>query len=158
VRQLVQTNGTVLDAINYDSFGNIAYESSSTNGDRFKFTAREWDVTLGQYLYRARFYGPAIGRFLSEDPSSFAAGDDNLYRYVGNQVISFADPSGQSGVGRESFRSALVRKRLPTLCRLTRACWRSIAGRARRSGRRTARGSASATRRLSCARARTGPE
>jgi RHS repeat-associated protein len=31
----------------------------------------------------SRWYDPAIGRWLSEDPSGFGGGDDNLYRYCG---------------------------------------------------------------------------
>jgi RHS repeat-associated protein len=94
VRLFVTTDGTVLDQITYDSYGNIASESSPTNGDRFKFTGREWDSEIGQYFYRARYYGPGIGRFESEDPLGFASGDTNLFRYVRNAPILFSDPSG----------------------------------------------------------------
>jgi RHS repeat-associated protein len=94
IRQMVQTNGTVLDALNYDSFGIIAYESSSTNADRFKFTAREWDGEIGLYYYRARYYGPGVGRFVSEDPLSCGSADVNLYRYVNGTVLLATDPTG----------------------------------------------------------------
>lgn len=47
------------------------------------------------YDYRARYYDPEIGRFISEDPLGFAAGDVNFYAYVGNNPINFNDPSGQ---------------------------------------------------------------
>jgi len=95
VRQIVQTDSTILDEIDYDSFGQILNETNPANGDRFKYTAREWDALLGQYYYRARYYGSDIGRFYSEDPLRFAAGDANLYRYVFNLPTSFTDPSGQ---------------------------------------------------------------
>lgn len=39
-------------------------------------------------------YFPAVGRFTSEDPKGFAAGDENLYRYVGNNPTNYTDPSG----------------------------------------------------------------
>ena len=39
-------------------------------------------------------YDPQVGRFLEEDPSSFGAGDPNLYRYVGNSPTNATDPSG----------------------------------------------------------------
>ena len=45
-----------------------------------------YDVTTGLRYMNARYYDPASGRFLSEDPLGFAAGDTNLYRYVGNHV------------------------------------------------------------------------
>jgi RHS repeat-associated protein len=84
VRQLVTSSGTVLDQLTYDSYGNILTESSAANGDRFNFSAREWDGEIGQYSYRARPYSPSAGRFESEDPSGFGGGDSNLYRYGGN--------------------------------------------------------------------------
>ncbi|GIW97144.1 MAG: hypothetical protein KatS3mg111_0477 [Pirellulaceae bacterium] len=43
---------------------------------------------------RARWYSPTLGRWLSQDPISFAAGDVNLYRYVGNGPTTKTDPSG----------------------------------------------------------------
>ena len=42
----------------------------------------------------ARWYDPEVGRWLSEDPIGFEAGDANLYRYVGNGVTLDTDPSG----------------------------------------------------------------
>jgi hypothetical protein len=35
-----------------------------------------------------------MGRFISEDPISFGAGDVNLSRYVGNNPVNDTDPSG----------------------------------------------------------------
>ena len=43
--------------------------------------------------YRARYYDPAAGRFLSEDPIRLLGGN-NFYRYVKNRPIDFRDPSG----------------------------------------------------------------
>jgi hypothetical protein len=39
-------------------------------------------------------FDPSIGRFLEEDPDSFAAGDADLYRYCGNDPTNATDPSG----------------------------------------------------------------
>lgn len=39
-------------------------------------------------------YDPAVGRFLSEDPLGFAAGDTNLQRYVSNSPTNHTDPTG----------------------------------------------------------------
>src|SRR2546425_3299272 len=88
VREDVQTSGSVLDSITYDSYGNILSESSPSNGDRFKYTGREWDSEIGQYYYRARNYAPGIGRFESEDPLGFRAGDSNLYGYVRENPVN----------------------------------------------------------------------
>ena len=47
----------------------------------------------GLYYYRARYYDPALMRFIAEDPIGLAGGYD-LYSYVNANPISFADPSG----------------------------------------------------------------
>src|SRR5437016_3358727 len=39
-------------------------------------------------------YDPTTGRWTSEDPTGFAGGDANLYRYVGNNPTNATDPSG----------------------------------------------------------------
>lgn len=44
--------------------------------------------------YRARYYDPKIGRFISEDPIGFSAGDVNLYAYVSNDPATWTDPWG----------------------------------------------------------------
>src|SRR5262249_48328219 len=58
-----------------------------------QFTGRENDGT-GLYYYRARYYSPQLGRFISEDPLEFAGGDVNLYTYVGNRPTGATDPQG----------------------------------------------------------------
>src|SRR5206468_4261801 len=93
VRQIMDTAGNVLDQIDYDSFGKVVNETTPANGDRFKFTAREWDSEIAQYYYRARFYQPTVGRFLSEDPVG-ARADSNFYRYVHNRPHQATDPTG----------------------------------------------------------------
>ena len=94
VRQIVDGAGTILDEISYDSFGGILSEANPAQGDRFKFTGREFSPELGIYYYRARWYDPGSGRFISQDPIGFSAGDVNLYRYVGNAPGDATDPEG----------------------------------------------------------------
>ncbi|NJR32299.1 MAG: RHS repeat-associated core domain-containing protein [Chamaesiphon sp. CSU_1_12] len=89
---LVDEAGNVLNHFVYDSFGN---STASTTADfRYGYTGRELDEETGLYYYRARYYDPSLGRFISEDPIGFSAGDTNLYRYVGNSPTNFTDPSG----------------------------------------------------------------
>ncbi len=45
-------------------------------------------------INQSRWYDPTVGKWLSEDPSGFAGGDANLYRYVGNTPTVGTDPSG----------------------------------------------------------------
>ena len=94
VRDIVDASGTVIDHVEYDSFGNIVSETDAAAGDRFKFTGREWDIETGLYYYRTRYYDAITGRFISTDPLSFSAGDPNPYRYVFNSTTIFLDPLG----------------------------------------------------------------
>jgi RHS repeat-associated protein len=55
--------------------------------------ARESDPETGLYYYRARYYDPSVGRFLSEDPMQFQGGI-NFYRYTSNNPIIGRDPFG----------------------------------------------------------------
>ncbi|MEE3720056.1 RHS repeat-associated core domain-containing protein [Tumidithrix elongata RA019] len=94
VRDLVSSAGVVQNHIKYDSFGNITGQSAPTMKSRFGFTGREFDSETGLYYYRSRYYDPVVGRFICEDRISFAGGDTNLYRYVGNSATNGTDPWG----------------------------------------------------------------
>ena len=80
-------------------------ETNCYQKDRFKFTGREYCPELGLYYYRARWYDPAVGRFISQDPIGFSAGDPNLYRYVNNAPGDARDPEGLQTTFYESFRN-----------------------------------------------------
>ena len=52
------------------------------------------DEATGLIEAKARWYDPDSGRFTVPDPKGFAAGDSNLYRYVGNGPGNATDPDG----------------------------------------------------------------
>jgi RHS repeat-associated protein len=86
----------------YLPFGEISQENS-TGADTVtaKFTGQEDDAELGLYYYNARYYDPAIGRFLSADPvvpNPRNAQSFNRYSYVANNPVSHYDPSGNTEV------------------------------------------------------------
>jgi RHS repeat-associated protein len=97
VKDMTDNAGTVIDHITYDSFGRIVSQTNPIEL-RFAYTGREWDGETGQYYYRARYYDPADGRFISEDPIGFDGEDDNFNRYVGNNSVNLVDPEGNRGV------------------------------------------------------------
>lgn len=66
----------------YDTFGRVMSPATPTGDFPLAFTGRPLDTDTRLYDYRARWYDPAVGRFASEDPSGFARGDANLYRYA----------------------------------------------------------------------------
>jgi len=89
--KVTKANGTVVPAQNrqYDAFGNPQVGP----GSGYAFTGREWDAKIGLYYYRARYYDPRIGRFISEDPIGLGGGV-NLYAYVRNNPARYTDPLG----------------------------------------------------------------
>jgi RHS repeat-associated protein len=109
--------GTVRDAVDnagklrlhreYDAFGNVVaethYNASGgvvTAGQpgfvdlSFAFTGRQFDKATGLQNNLNRWYDPRLGRWMSEDPIGHAAGDANLYRYVGNEPTLRVDSAG----------------------------------------------------------------
>jgi RHS repeat-associated protein len=98
ISSLTSSAGAVANTYTYDSFGNVT-NSTGTLRNPFSYTAREFDSETGLYYYRARYYDPNTGRFVSEDPLEFAGGDVSFYRYVWDQPLGYRDPSGRWGVG-----------------------------------------------------------
>jgi RHS repeat-associated protein len=121
VRDLVSSAGVVQNHIKYDSFGNVTAQSNSAVKSRFGFTGREFDSETGLYYYRARYYDSVVGRFISEDPISFAGGDANLSRYVGNSPSNGTDPYGL-GEGIHGNERGGEFRRLQEICESSRNC------------------------------------
>ena len=99
IRDLVTHNSTthantVANHRNYDAFGNLASETNAAIDQVFGYTGRQFDESTGLQNNLNRWYDPLTGRWISEDPIGFAAGDMNLYRYVANSPLDFVDPEG----------------------------------------------------------------
>jgi RHS repeat-associated protein len=92
VTSLSTSTGALANTYTYDSFGNLTASTGSLT-NRFQYTAREFDSETGLYFHRARYYDPSPGKFSSEDPIGFRGGT-NFYKYVRNNPVLFADPTG----------------------------------------------------------------
>jgi RHS repeat-associated protein len=92
VTSLSNTAGALAQTYTFDSFGNQTASSGSLT-NWFRFTGREFDTETNLYYMRARYFDPATGRFISEDPSGFNDGA-NFFRYVRNNPINYTDPLG----------------------------------------------------------------
>jgi RHS repeat-associated protein len=103
VRDILSASGTDMDRISYSGYGKVLSESNSANGDRYKYTGAEYQTDTLFTLNEARWYDTGTGRWLSMDPIGFAAGDVNLYRYVGNNPTNSTDPSGLQTRGSDAF-------------------------------------------------------
>jgi RHS repeat-associated protein len=75
----------------YEPFGRTT-QTGTSSGNSQQFTGRENDGT-GVYYYRARYYSPGRGGFISEDPIGFAGGI-NAYIYADGDPIGMRDPTG----------------------------------------------------------------
>ena len=98
-RDLANNLGVIVNHRVFDAFGRITGETDPTIDHAYAFTGREWDGDAQLYYYRARWYDAAVGRFISEDPIGFAAGDTNISRYVANSPTNATDPSGLTSEG-----------------------------------------------------------
>lgn len=78
----------------YDPFGNTT-TSGTASSNSFQYAGRENEGN-GLYYYRARYYSPVFGRFISEDPIGFGGGGANFYAYTLDSPINFVDPLGLS--------------------------------------------------------------
>jgi RHS repeat-associated protein len=63
-------------------------------GTGTSLTAQKSDTETGLYYYRARYYDPQTGRFLSEDRLRSVSSALNFYSYVENTAPNLTDPSG----------------------------------------------------------------
>jgi len=84
-----------MGSIKYGPLG-VCLESQGSIGTDRLFTGQRLDST-GLYYYGARYYDPAIGRFISPDSivQDFANPQTlNRYSYVLNNPLKYVDPTG----------------------------------------------------------------
>jgi RHS repeat-associated protein len=98
VTAITTSTGTISERYAYTAYGQPTILNTSgtvisatTLSNRYSYTGREWDATLGLHHFRARWMSPSAGKFLGRDPIGFLDGM-NLYGIY--FVLSGADPSG----------------------------------------------------------------
>lgn len=109
VTDITNSEGELIQHYIYSSFGELLKVKNAAGTDitsspalhpYLTYTAREYDKESSLYYYRARYYEPALGQFLTADPdpgklsipASFLSG----YIYSQNNPIRYTDPSGES--------------------------------------------------------------
>ena len=93
--------GNIIESYRYDAWGRVlgVYNASgnqideSAFGNRILWQGREYSFKTGLYYFRARWYDPITGRFLSNDPIGISGGL-NQYVFCGNNPVNFRDPFG----------------------------------------------------------------
>jgi RHS repeat-associated protein len=94
--ELANSGGTVTDTYRYDVFGAVR-TSTGSSAQPFRFTGEQRDSESGMYYLRARYYDPATGRFLSQDPLMGIMRlplSQSRYPYVLNNPANLLDRSG----------------------------------------------------------------
>ncbi len=97
VRRLTDPQGHLLaQQYSFDPFG--VPLSQDGGGQPFGYAGEQWDANTSLIYLRARWYNPALGRFLTRDPFPGMAalpGTQNPYAYGLNNPANLTDPSGR---------------------------------------------------------------
>jgi len=99
---LTDEDGDVTDTYSYDVFGAVK-SHAGTSANPYRFTGELQDTQAArQPMYlRARYYDPALGRFLSRDSlpgSDTVPQTKNRYAYAYNNPANIVDPLGLCGL------------------------------------------------------------
>src|SRR5574337_1594147 len=93
--------GVIIATYDYAPYGTaVASMSPAPNGPGY--TGHVNDPESGFVYMQARYYDPAVGRFIGRDPISPSAGNAfsfNRYAYVSNNPIANIDPDGKQCYG-----------------------------------------------------------
>ena len=88
---------TILSEVRYSAFGEVRYDSGTMTTD-YLYTGQRQEAEVGLYYYVARWYDPAIGRFVQADSVVPVATQGTLawdrYAYVNNNPIKYTDSTG----------------------------------------------------------------
>lgn len=96
VHGFADASGVIVARYVYDAWGNVLSETVTAPalaGNRYRFQGREYNTATGLYNFRARWFDPMTGRWLSKDPLGLKGGL-NLYEFCKNDPANFVDPSG----------------------------------------------------------------
>jgi len=105
VTAITTSTGTIAERYAYTAYGqptileaSASVLGSSAINNRYTYTGRDWDATLGLYHFRARWVSPSVGRLLTTDPIGYAVSKWNLTEYVSSSPLLLFDPSGYRSV------------------------------------------------------------
>jgi len=94
-------DGTWNSELRYTPYGETRYNSGLTPSD-YRYTGQLQQAELGLYYYVARWYDPALGRFIQADtyvPESQGVQAWDRYAFVNNNPLKLTDPTGHYACG-----------------------------------------------------------
>ncbi len=98
VNAITDQDGNIVQHLEYKPYGELAVaEISGADNLMYRFDGKALDEETGLYYYGKRFYNPALGRWMSADPTvqhSYDPQDLNRYAYCRNNPIIYTDPTG----------------------------------------------------------------
>jgi len=101
VHALVDESGNAALTVRYDAWGTPQVLSfiphPSSFPFRYLFQGREYSFATGLYSFRARWYEPRLGRWLSNAPIGISGGL-NLYEFCRSNPVNWKDPNGLEGM------------------------------------------------------------
>nr|HPQ39398.1 RHS repeat-associated core domain-containing protein [bacterium] len=89
---LSDATGNTVETYTYSPFGTPA--APSALGNVLMYCGSVYDPDTGLHYMRARYYSPALGRFITPDPLGFYGGGLNVYTYALNNPLRFNDRLG----------------------------------------------------------------
>ncbi|MGE8398337.1 MAG: RHS repeat domain-containing protein [Burkholderiales bacterium] len=92
------SNGAVVWKESYRAYGERWLQQSGTGQQTQWFHGKEQDAATGLQYFGARYYDPAVGRFLGVDPVDFQEGNlhsFNRFTYGNNNPVKYIDPDGK---------------------------------------------------------------
>jgi RHS repeat-associated protein len=95
------SSGAKSAELRYKAWGETRY-TYGTTPTTYRFTGQREDATIALYFYNARYYDPALGRFIQADtlvPDPADPQSLNRFAYVRNNPLNRIDPGGQADVG-----------------------------------------------------------
>ena len=109
------SSGTRVAELRYYAYGGTRY-TYGTTPTAYKFTDQRLDESTGLMYYGARYYDPALGRFVQADTIVPEPGNPqalNRYSYVLNNPLRYTDPTGQRIAVYDEYANSLTEPPLP---------------------------------------------
>jgi RHS repeat-associated protein len=105
--------GNVIERLGYDAYGRSRVTDAgggvltdSAFANRISYTGREWDSALAIYHFRARWFEPIAGKFLTRDPFGYVDGMGLTAAYFG---LKTRDPYGKSVSNAEAIERIIIK-------------------------------------------------
>ncbi len=93
---ITHTKSPIIQEDHYYPFGLTMQGVGKQGSNPFKYNGFEEqdELDLGLYDYQARYYDPALGRFINIDPAADLMRRHSPYNYAFDNPIRFTDPDG----------------------------------------------------------------